>query len=234
MPTGLQTLCLNSQPPFGSVSLASNSPSTFSIDAVLRAICVASSDAWCFAPKDSTELTHCSQQFLQLFGLSHPLPATSGRKIAIADSELQNACRGFGLPEDWFSLQFSAAEPPASADGTVTTEHFTVTHRPVPDEHDQVIGKLLLFRADKARLEASIWQRAAEARKELSTLSVRETEILNLVSRGLTNKAVARQANISEKTVEKHRANIMRKLRLRSVADLIRRVTEASIIEATD
>ena len=61
-------------------------------------------------------------------------------------------------------------------------------------------------------------------------LSTRESEILDLVFSGLTNKAAAGRANISEKTVEKHRANIMRKLRVRSSTDLIRRVTEASLI----
>ena len=56
----------------------------------------------------------------------------------------------------------------------------------------------------------------------LATLTPREHEVLNIVANGETNKVIADELGISEKTVEFHRANIMKKLGARSLADLIR------------
>jgi DNA-binding NarL/FixJ family response regulator len=50
----------------------------------------------------------------------------------------------------------------------------------------------------------------------------REREIIQLLAEGLSNKEAAARLGISVKTIEAHRANIMRKLRLRSVSDLVR------------
>jgi len=53
-------------------------------------------------------------------------------------------------------------------------------------------------------------------------LSPREQQIVRLVAQGNSNKIVAGILNISARTVETHRSNIMDKLRLRSAADLVR------------
>ena len=50
----------------------------------------------------------------------------------------------------------------------------------------------------------------------------REREIIQLVAEGQSNKEAASTLGISVKTIEAHRANIMRKLHLRSVSDLVR------------
>lgn len=50
----------------------------------------------------------------------------------------------------------------------------------------------------------------------------REREIIQLLAEGLSNKEAASRLGISVKTIEAHRANIMRKLRLRSLSDLVR------------
>jgi len=54
------------------------------------------------------------------------------------------------------------------------------------------------------------------------TVTAREREIIQLLAEGKSNKEAASTLNISVKTIEAHRANIMRKLRLRSVSDLVR------------
>jgi DNA-binding NarL/FixJ family response regulator len=54
------------------------------------------------------------------------------------------------------------------------------------------------------------------------TLTAREREILQLVAEGSSSTAIARRLAISARTVEAHRANVMRKLRLRNRASLIR------------
>ncbi len=53
-------------------------------------------------------------------------------------------------------------------------------------------------------------------------VTAREREIIQLVAEGQSNKEAASTLGISVKTIEAHRANIMRKLHLRSVSDLVR------------
>jgi len=53
-------------------------------------------------------------------------------------------------------------------------------------------------------------------------LSTREREVLKLVAEGNTNKDIAELIHLSVKTVEKHRANLMRKLDVQDLAGLIR------------
>ncbi len=53
-------------------------------------------------------------------------------------------------------------------------------------------------------------------------LSPRELEVAQLVAAGLSSKEVASKLNLSTRTVEKHRANIMDKLGVREVASLVR------------
>ncbi|MCL4682001.1 MAG: response regulator [Rhodocyclaceae bacterium] len=68
-------------------------------------------------------------------------------------------------------------------------------------------------------------QQAAEAR--LAALSPREREVLELLVEGRMNKAIAAELGISAKTVEDHRASIMRKMQVRSVAALVQAVMDA-------
>jgi DNA-binding NarL/FixJ family response regulator len=65
-----------------------------------------------------------------------------------------------------------------------------------------------------------------------SQLTGREREVLQLVSEGKSNKEVAAALNITVKTAEAHRANLMRKLNLRSVSDLVRYAVRNKIVEA--
>jgi len=63
-------------------------------------------------------------------------------------------------------------------------------------------------------------------------LTAREREIVQLLAEGKTNKEVAVALGISVKTVDAHRANVMHKLDLHSVADLVRYAIRNQIIEA--
>jgi DNA-binding NarL/FixJ family response regulator len=54
--------------------------------------------------------------------------------------------------------------------------------------------------------------------RPMDTLTDREREVLQLVVKGLSTKDIASQLGISTRTVETHRANLMRKLNLKSVA----------------
>lgn len=61
----------------------------------------------------------------------------------------------------------------------------------------------------------------SDKQKKLSTLTVREHEVFLHAVDGFTNKMIAKSFDISVKTVEAHRASIMRKLNARSLAELI-------------
>jgi len=62
-------------------------------------------------------------------------------------------------------------------------------------------------------------------------LTSREREIVQLLSEGKTSKEVASILGISVKTAETHRANIMRKLEIHSVSELVRYAVRNQIIE---
>ena len=63
-------------------------------------------------------------------------------------------------------------------------------------------------------------------------LTAREREIVQLLSEGKSSKEVATFLGISVKTAETHRANIMRKLEIHSVSELVRYAVRNQIIEA--
>jgi len=58
--------------------------------------------------------------------------------------------------------------------------------------------------------------------QELKVLTPRELEIVTLVAEGYTNQAIADRLTLSIKTVQSHRANVMEKLGLRDITQLVR------------
>ena len=73
---------------------------------------------------------------------------------------------------------------------------------------------------------------ALEAEDIGSRLTPREKEIVQLLAEGKSNKEAASVLNISVKTVETHRTNIMRKLRFHSVGELVRYAVRNNIVSA--
>ena len=61
-------------------------------------------------------------------------------------------------------------------------------------------------------------------------LTPRELEILQLISEGHTNRAIAELLHVSIKTVEKHRASLMSKLEVKDLAGLIRGAIKRGLI----
>jgi DNA-binding NarL/FixJ family response regulator len=73
-----------------------------------------------------------------------------------------------------------------------------------------IVADLLTLQAD------------ADASSPFERLTPREREVLQLISEGYTNNAIAQVLKISVKTVEKHRANLISKLNVHDLAGLIR------------
>ena len=72
------------------------------------------------------------------------------------------------------------------------------------------------------RAAQGAFARRREAEMRLAALTPRERDILDAIAAGLGNKAIARQLALSPRTVEVHRANIMRRAGAGNVAELLR------------
>lgn len=84
-----------------------------------------------------------------------------------------------------------------------------------------------LLDAVSAALEADLKRREVEQQlsglhARYQTLTGREKEVMALAAKGLMNKQIAGQMNLSEITVKIHRAHAMKKMQAKSFADLVR------------
>jgi two-component system, LuxR family, response regulator FixJ len=70
-----------------------------------------------------------------------------------------------------------------------------------------------------------------ELADKLSSLSEREREVFERVADGQMNKVIAADLGISERTVEVHRGQVMKKLRARTLAQLVRMKIQMQLIE---
>ena len=81
-------------------------------------------------------------------------------------------------------------------------------------------GKKYLCKEIKSLIEESI-NGTDDPKVRLSTLSVREIEIISAVRKGLTSKEIAQEFRLAPKTVEIHRYKILKKLKLSNSAELV-------------
>ncbi|MGH7254791.1 MAG: response regulator transcription factor [Nitrospirales bacterium] len=68
-------------------------------------------------------------------------------------------------------------------------------------------------------------------RKRPEALTEREQEILHLIWSGFKNKEIAQRLKISVKTVEAHRANMMKKVRVSNTAQLLKAAIQEGMID---
>jgi DNA-binding NarL/FixJ family response regulator len=85
----------------------------------------------------------------------------------------------------------------------------------------KVVQRLMQSKEDPAKIKNNAY----------GTLTSREQEILALLAEGLTNQQIAGRLFISIKTVKNHRANIMQKLNLHSIHELIRYAAKIGLID---
>jgi len=85
----------------------------------------------------------------------------------------------------------------------------------------KVIKKLMASPAKEAKITDVAYD----------TLTPREQEVMVLLAEGLSTKKIAKKLFISPKTVENHRANIMKKLDIHSTIELVRYATRLGMID---
>ncbi|MFL5327670.1 MAG: helix-turn-helix transcriptional regulator [Gemmataceae bacterium] len=115
----------------------------------------------------------------------------------------------------------------------ITCEWFNT---PLRGADGSIIGIACLAQDVTARqlspesLQSYMKQSHASSLKPHEMLTPREREVLQLSAEGLTSGAIAKRLHISHRTVENHRANLMRKLRLQNLAELIRYAVRHKLI----
>jgi FixJ family two-component response regulator len=71
-------------------------------------------------------------------------------------------------------------------------------------------------------------QESQSVKNHIHNLTPREHQVMGMVVEGKANKVIAIDLGLSQRTIEVHRANVMHKLEARSVADLVRIVTQST------
>jgi DNA-binding NarL/FixJ family response regulator len=82
-----------------------------------------------------------------------------------------------------------------------------------------------------SRLSAAVRGEHESRTSMLGQLTGREREVLERVARGRTNKEIGAELGISYRTVETHRESLMKKLQIRTVAELTRFALGAGVVE---
>ncbi len=73
-------------------------------------------------------------------------------------------------------------------------------------------------------------QQNQSVKKHIHNLTPREHQVMQMIVDGKANKVIAIDLGLSQRTIEVHRSNVMHKLEARSVADLVRIVTQTGMV----
>lgn len=197
---------------------------------ILTALAQTDPSAWCFLPADDREDVWCSLAFLPLWNVKPRSQQSTNGIFLESRRAIALALRTQGIDaEDFFVFAMSGGHdhrPPTF-----------LLRRDLPKvrvlissvkDGTHVIGQLVRFQeyVDTTALQTLMLEVSA-AQRQLEVLSQREREVLHMVYEGRTNKAISIATQISEKTVEKHRARAMQKLGISCTAQLFRLVSKA-------
>lgn len=130
-------------------------------------------------------------------------------------------------------LPFVATSHDPKADNIVSAIHDGVfDYLPLPLTAPMLARSLDKIR-DEVAAHGEVRRRVIEARKRISRLTTRESEVLDWLARGRSNKMIARELGISPRTVEIHRANMMAKIGANHSAQAVRFSIEAKLAAPT-
>lgn len=130
--------------------------------------------------------------------------------------------RGFWLPV------IATALEPEPGRGVEAIRSGALDYLALPLDEPRLSAALRHTEAEVAAI-GQVQRRAVEARARLASLTVREREVLDLLASGASNKMIGRELQISPRTVEIHRANMMTKLGASHAADAVRLRLEAAV-----
>lgn len=155
--------------------------------------------------------------------LSHPRPDAPGclvldvRLPGLSGLDLQRELAAAGTPIPIIFITGHADVPMSVQAMKAGAVEFLV--KPF---RDQQLLDAIQQAIDRDRVERRRRMELAELRTRYESLTPREREVMALVVTGLLNKQAAAELGISEITVKVHRAQVMRKMQVESLADLVR------------
>ena len=99
-----------------------------------------------------------------------------------------------------------------------------------PFEDDRLIG---MIEAALRRAEPGVKNEAAtlEIQSRIASLSPRERQVMDGLIAGLSNKLIAREYDISPRTIEVYRANVMTKMQAASLSELVRLAMRGGVLK---
>jgi two-component system response regulator FixJ len=164
-----------------------------------------------------------AQEFLAAFDPAQPgclvldirMPAMSGMEL-----QQQLNLRGATIPVIFIT---GHGDVPMAVEA-MQLGAFDFLQKPFRDQEliDRVQKALARDRDTRAAL-----QKHDQIRQKLQSLTPRETEVLELMTKGKQNKVMAGELGLSQRTVEIHRAHVMEKMGASSVAQLVRMVIDS-------
>ena len=106
---------------------------------------------------------------------------------------------------------------------------FDFIEKPVGDQVllERIQKAIALDRENRAARELQ-----ARFEKRMALLSTREREVFEIVVAGCPNKVVASRLGLSTKTIEVHRAHVMKKMKAKSLADLVKMAVALNVTKA--
>ena len=93
-----------------------------------------------------------------------------------------------------------------------------------------LLDQCLLGRHPCTSMNGSMHLSSRSPARPPQALTSREKQILELIWEGLTNREIGRQLSISQKTVEAHRATIMKKVRVSNTAQLLKAAIQENLL----
>jgi two-component system response regulator TtrR len=165
---------------------------------------------------DSAErfLLHFNHQQIGILILDMRMPGMSGLELQERLNELGNGAY-FSLP-----IIFITGHGDVSlAVSTMKKGAVDFIEKPFNETELRSTVERLIEKAKAAALEH---HKKRSAQQKLQRLTTREKQVLDCIVAGRLNKQIADDLNISIKTVEAHRANVMDKLSVGNMADLLK------------
>jgi DNA-binding NarL/FixJ family response regulator len=92
-------------------------------------------------------------------------------------------------------------------------------------------GETFLSPSVSKHVVSGYLQRVRTPSNPLDQLTPRQREVLVLIAEGMTNKEIARKLNISGKTVESHRTQLMERLDIHDIAGLVRFAIRVGLVK---
>jgi two-component system, LuxR family, response regulator FixJ len=99
-----------------------------------------------------------------------------------------------------------------------------------PFEDDRLIG-MIETAIKQAEPDARSEAAAFDIASRIATLSPRERQVMDGLIAGLSNKLIAREYDISPRTIEVYRANVMTKMQAASLSELVRLAMRAGVLK---